>query len=484
MTSDIESDPAVLTRIAEFLGGDTLAEATCEFITADDCSPDVRFDPRPVSELEGCLQQQLDIGRSMWDRRSLIADLDIEYVNFDNPAEAYLEPDRVFRLQRPIVRAILETLEEQGIQPLHLLSGRGHHFLWQIRRNSSAFRQLADHGHVPAPLRNCNAQPHPPHGRAIDPQLAAAYAGLGQLAEFIAHRVLDRAAGQCEIPIALTAVEAGPGDRGREVLSIDISEYGDPLHTRGIRVPFNVYLKAQQQRHLVGLEVAESLPPLFVIPIDGLSEHDGLRLMRDPLAVRELARRTSVRIPDQSVGMENLIAAYARSSLARFHEWFYAAEHDSPETWPNTYDRAPLDSLPPCVRIVLEEPNDRLLKPAGIQHVVRVLCAQGWHPRHIAGVIRSKYERDFGWGDMFYRHNACSRADFYARLFSGLLATGHDQLLDFNCHATQEKHFCPTSECNCNLEGFRASLTERRAEWNFAGCGLVPAEVQPVCHVD
>ncbi len=153
MTSELDFDPAVRARIVEFLGGDTLAEATCEFITADDCSPDVRFAPRPVSELDACLRQQLDLGRSLWDRRSLIADLDIEYVNFDRPAEAYLDPDRVFGLQRPIVLAILAMLGEQGIQPLHLLSGRGHHFLWQMHRDSCAFRQLADLDHVPAPLR-------------------------------------------------------------------------------------------------------------------------------------------------------------------------------------------------------------------------------------------------------------------------------------------------------------------------------------------
>lgn len=484
MTSEFDFDPAVRARIVEFLGGDTLDEATCEFITADGCSPDVRFDPRPVSELDACLRQQLDLGRSLWDRRSLIADLDIEYVNFDRPAEAYLDPDRAFGLQRPIVLATLAILGEQVVQPLHLLSGRGHHFLWQMHRDSCAFRQLADLDHVPAPLRACNAQAHPPLGHAVDPQLGAAYAGLGQVVEFVAHRVLDRTAGKCEIPVALTAVEAGPGDRGREALSIDLSEYGDPLHTRGTRIPFSVYLKAQQQRHLVGLDVAESLPPLFVVPIDGLNEHDGLRLMRDPQAVRELATRSCVRIPDQSDGMKHLINTYRRSSLARFHEWFYAEEHDPPEHWPNTYDRTPLDSLPPCVRIVLDEPNDRLLKPAGLQHVVRGLMGQGWHPRHIAGLIRSKYERDYGWGNMFYHYNACSRADFYVRLFSGLLATGRDPLVDFDCRATQEKQCCPSEVCGHNLLACRTSLMERHSEWDFSNTDLVPAEAPVVCHLD
>ena len=32
-----------------------------------------------------------EICRSLWDRDALIADFDIEYVNFDNPTEAFLE---------------------------------------------------------------------------------------------------------------------------------------------------------------------------------------------------------------------------------------------------------------------------------------------------------------------------------------------------------------------------------------------------------
>ena len=29
--------------------------------------------------------------------------------------------------------------------------------------------------------------------------------------------------------------------------------------------------------------------------------------------------------------------------------------------------------------------------------LVRVMLALGWHPRHIAGLVCSKYQRDFGW---------------------------------------------------------------------------------------
>jgi hypothetical protein len=45
----------------------------------------------------------------------LIADLDIEYVNFDFPAEPYLDPERCFEIQRPVEWAVERALLEHGI---------------------------------------------------------------------------------------------------------------------------------------------------------------------------------------------------------------------------------------------------------------------------------------------------------------------------------------------------------------------------------
>jgi hypothetical protein len=176
----------------------------------------------------------------------------------------------------------------------------------------------------------------------------------------------------------------------------------------------------------------------------------------------QLARRASVQIPEQSRGMEDLIASYRASALASFHDRFYQDEHDPPEVWPQTYDRIPLDPLPACARRLLEQPNDWLLKPAGIQLLVRVLLSMGWSPRHIAGLIRSKYERDYGWGATWHQYDAATRADFYVRLFAGLIATGLDRLDDFNCLATRGKGYCCNASCGALLESYRNRLLAMR----------------------
>jgi hypothetical protein len=192
-----------------------------------------------------------------------------------------------------------------------------------------------------------------------------------------------------------------------------------------------------------------------------MDERQGLATMRDADEVVRLAKRASAQIPDQSAGTLGLVRSYRQSGLARFHDYFYAAEHDPHEQWPKTYDRTPLDAFPICVGRILRFPNDLLLKPAGIQHVARTLLAVGWHPRHIAGLIRSKFERDYGWGPAWFVYDAALRADFYTRLFSGLLATGLDPIIDYNCQSTREKGYCCAHYCGEILERHRVLLMNR-----------------------
>ena len=263
-------------------------------------------------------------------------------------------------------------------------------------------------------------------------ELARAFAGLGLVMEFLAHRIKEAAAQITRVPVELTAIEVGPSEHGREMISIDISEYGDPLHARMLRAPFSIYLKPWQQRWAFDAQALASLPPLVVIPLNGTTWREGIRPMRDLNAAQAWAQHSSTSIPDAGPNMQKLIADYENSKVAKFHEWFYSQEPYPPERWPETYDQTPLEMLPACARIILEQPNDLLLRPASIRLLVRVMLALGWHPRHIAGLITSKYARPFGW-TQFRRDDPATRADFYSRVFAGLFTTGRDDLVDFNC---------------------------------------------------
>jgi hypothetical protein len=142
--------------------------------------------------------------------------------------------------------------------------------------------------------------------------------------------------------------------------------------------------------------------------------------------------------------------------FAAFHRAARPIGH--PRKWPETYDRLDLETLPACAARILAEPNDLLLRPAGLQLVVRALVALVWRPRHVAGLIRSKYERPYGWRADLHFHDARLRAEFYTRLFAGLVRVGGDRLVDFNCKSTQEKGLCPSGGCPWNLATLRDRL--------------------------
>lgn len=420
-------------------------------------SDGVVFDSRelvPPADLGRLLDRELDVARSLADAESFLVHLDVEHVNFDAPAEGFVDPWRTFELQEPLVRVIESLLLGWNIRPLHLLTGQGHHFVWRIRRSSVAAHRLL--GIVPAPELTdaCMARVPPLLGGRIDVTAQRVFSALALVLEHMAHRIKELAAPLCAVPVEVTAVHVGPvATRRREILSIDISEYGDPLHTRMIRMPFSRYLKPWAGGLARSLGLENEIPYFFCIPMHEMDWRQAIKVRQVEAEVCELAERACVRIPLEENGTTCLLEEYLASRLRRFHEYFYSTGHDTREAWPGTYDRTPLETLPHCARHLLEQPNDLLLKPAGIQLVTRVLLAAGWHPRHIAGLIRSKFENPaFGWGVSWKDYEPATRADFYTRVFAGLLHTGLDRLVDFNCTSTQEKGFCfPPAEGTCGM---------------------------------
>ncbi|MBV8273890.1 MAG: hypothetical protein JO170_01340 [Verrucomicrobia bacterium] len=457
------TNSAVRARIAEFLGvGCNGSNPTAvEFATSDEATH-LPCLPRSFAELSTSLLHNLEIFRSLWDRDSLLADLEIKYVNFDDPALPYTDYARTFALQEPLRRETQKALLGFGIAPLHLLSGRGHRFLWRIRRGSGSFARLANLGRMPPSLRAHYDQRSSPGGEKVDHTLGNAFVGLGRIMEYFAAEVKKRVAPILRLPIELSDIEVGPGERGREMISFDISQYADPLYARFTRVAYSRYLRASEQLGRMTDETASSLPSLFVIPLYEMSVDEALQVMHAPEAVAALASYAPANIPDCSDGTGNLLNSYLSSELAQFHCDFYAGEPEPPERWPETYDRIDLDQLPPCVQFLLLNPNDLLLRSSSMRRVVLTLLSLGWHPRHIAGLIQSRFEHDFGWNNHWVNYDPATKAEFFTRVFAGLVIGGYDDLVDFNCCSTQEQKICFQPRCQDNLERFRTSLLNRR----------------------
>src|ERR1700694_5334394 len=193
-------------RMCEFLGGVDPKKATAVYVVGNDGSSDFAQPLFPAC-LPECLGAGLEIDRSVWDEDSLIADIDLEYHNFDYPAAPWLDPERAFKLQEPVLDATLRILRQSGVDPLTLVSGRGFHLVWAVSRKSRAFRGLVRLGRIPSSLQARYSQPCSPSGLSVDPDLGRAFAGLGLIMELIGHRVLAASTATCTLPVQLTAIE-------------------------------------------------------------------------------------------------------------------------------------------------------------------------------------------------------------------------------------------------------------------------------------
>jgi len=259
--------------------------------------------------------------------------------------------------------------------------------------------------------------------------------------------------------VVLNGTVVGRGLVGRECASIDFSHAGDPLDVRHTRVAFSSYQWHRLRPDIFGARAATAVPPLATLPRGARPLAGLLSADRDLARGLREARHGHATLPDVTAGLDRLCANYAASPLAAFHAAFHAGRRAGGGRV------RPLDprALPPCLAASLERPNDLLLKPEHVQHLVRGLLARGWAAAEIAALVRAGYEADHGWGDRWTRMHPETRADFDVRVFAGLVATGADGLLDFNCVSAQEKGLCPLTGCDHDLRADRARLVGDRS---------------------
>lgn len=453
---------SVRRRIAEYCGGiaEEPEEFSCVYLVGYGVGEKRPFCPEPHASMETArfaelLESGADVLRSIWDRSSLLGILDIEYANWDYPAEVFFRPAEVFAKMEPLYRTILRCFRALGAEPLTILTGQGYHFVFRIPMDCAAFPRLAAHGSVSAHLIEWSNRFGARFGRKISRLEAAAYEALGRLVELLVHRIFreyeslpgERGERIPAVPTDVAVGHVGPSGH-REAISLDLSLYGDPLPRRATRCPFSVYQKHRVLSEKFGERAGREIPTPVLLPRSEGSDLGTLLEARvDGNRAARLAERSSVRIPDISGSLLGWLRDYECSSLSRIHHEMETSGLDRPTDPTN---------LPPCIAHCLREPNPHLLKPTNLQALTRVLLAGGWKPTEIAALVRSRYEEDHDWGDLWEKYDAATRARFYVRLFSGLVQTGVDREIDLNCLSQQEKGYCWQPFCGFNLADYRA----------------------------
>lgn len=222
-----------------------------------------------------------------------------------------------------------------------------------------------------------------------------------------------------------------------------------------IRIPFTAYRKPWACGLVSALGLENQIGQFVTLPLHEMDVMQCLKCRQDAGDIVSLAKCASVRIPQEETGTSKLIDSYLASELRRIHEDYF---RDTQEV--SDQQRPDMGDLPGCLQEVLTFPNEVLLKPAVMQLVTRYLIADGWRPRHVAGLIGSLFSNpDYNWGTAWDGYSPKRRADFYVRIFSNLIALGRDSLIDYNCTSQQEKGFCWPLPGSCSLEASYKKLT-------------------------
>ena len=454
---------AVRARVREFCGG---KKFTCEYLVGFGeflVRQGYRRPLRLTGEdgLPGLMDEGLDLFRSVWDRESTLAVWDVEYFNLDTWAGLYGDQLPYFELMEPTYRAIEGLLKGYGIPHLNDTTASGYHFISRIPFDSPVHARLEAIGAPEKSLMEKYARV--PGGdnkrmRPLPERDAKGYSGIGRLMEFLCHRVIEKSHGRGPLPVMISDVATVRTPRGREGMNLDITQYADPLFMRDIRTSFSTHQKHKVYVGRVGEELARELPVYATVPRGTLSCTELLEIRRNLNRAAEYAEKVSSVIPDAARGWGKVIDDYLDSSLYAFHKEFDSVEHEPSWKWPETYWKLDLGSIPPCAAQAIRNSSWGLVTPTSIQTVCRTLMSCGWHPKHIGGLIRSHYEQPLDWGNDWSKYHAETRANFWARVYCGLIATGLDPLDDFNCVSQQEKGFCPSPWCGFNLEDRREAL--------------------------
>jgi len=443
-------DTAVRARVLEYCGATTTKPASAAFVVGFETGGRDRPDwtaPVPTSRLPALLARGGDIARSVWDTQHLIFFLQLNYINADRPAEPFVHPADVFLKLEPVYHAVTSVFGGLRLRARPFVTGRGYHFIGKIPLADPLVGELAALApRTPAWLATHEARRPVGVTACIDERHARAAEGLGMLIEFAGHQIHERA-GAAAIPVVINGPVVGRGLNGREAASIDFSHAGDPLDSRHIRTGFSTYQWHLRHLDIFGSPVPTEAPALTMIPRNRHSLMTLLAAGRDLRAGLDAAHAGVAIIPNVTTGVTELLGQYLASPLAAFHKTYHEARQSAAGRLPSTATPA----VPPCVAASLTLPNDLLLRPEHVQHVVRDLMARGWHAAQIAALIQDRYEGDYGWRDRWQRLHAETRAEFHVRVFAGLVATGADTLVDFNCVSAQEKDLCPRTGCQYDL---------------------------------
>jgi hypothetical protein len=357
-----------------------------------------------------------DIFRPIISNSGVLGVFDIEYSNC-NKEVLFQRRKSIFTKQLEPVYKLISSIF--GNEIIADVTWSGYHFLTDIKVGSKVYNKLLEIGSL-----NC-LEPTLQYAysvidnndikrlKPISIQDGIVYNQFGRLIEFISHLVIKSV--NCEIPITLCDTES-------ESISLDPSQYGDPVFMRIIRTAFSTWDKHNINPYLKSYV---NKPPL----VDVIRKYREFELELDQVidlnqdyekSAWHHGRFDGV-VPVAGDRILKLIEVYCESSLYSFHKEFDSIDHDPTD---ELYEMAKTDTnLPETLRLMLKYPNPDLLTPSKLKPITEALLCRGWLPKHIGGLYTSIYRSTEGvWPlQQWSKYDASTRANFWARIYSGLV---------------------------------------------------------------
>ncbi len=387
----------------------------------------------PMHQFEQRLGRGPDVFRPIISKSGVFGVFDLEYYNWDKKTLFSSTEGRPFGIHDDIFQEHLEPVYSMisqafGNEGIIDMTWSGYHVLTEIERGSDVYQRLRSLGELLRPdgTPRCLEQSllqqyavldsHDQKRRdGISANDGIVYHQFGRVLEYLTHKIMRGAQPRVRLPITIC-------DTAEECVSLDLSQYADPVYMRIIRSIFSSWDKHNMIHSLA--QIVQRPPLLEVVRKYGNFENNNLEqlfiLAHDYGQAIDYNQQFSGIIPRAGSKVLELIEEYHSSDLRQFHLEFDSEEHDPID---DNYKKAKYDPhLDFRARELMEYPNPSLLQPHNLQWMVSHLMDKGWSPKHIAGMIAGRYEAEGrGWDQRYWmKYNPRTRANFWARTYAGI----------------------------------------------------------------
>lgn len=384
-----------------------------------------------IDQLRNQLGNGPDIFMPLTSSKGVLGVFDLEYSHSDkralySPQEFNGIPfhDYVFlNYLEPIISSIEFTFGDECITDT---TWSGYHILTQLERNSPVYNKLLELGseknrfgspkcleYKLMQLSSIKDYQDPKREKPIAVNDLIVYEQYGRVLEYLSHEIMR--AFHFDKPISIC-------DAKEDCISLDLSQYADPLFMRIIRTPFSSWDKHNMQEPIKSI-VGEPKPFLDVVrkwrDFENRNMLHLFYLAKDYESAIEYSKKFDGIIPAAGNNVLRLVETYANSKLFKMHRDFDNAERDVSSDKYRSMENNP--QLSEDFKRMFVRPNDELLKPSNLKKLSEHLIEDGWHPKHIAGLIAAFYTHpNKDWKGFWNKYTPETKANFWARIYTSL----------------------------------------------------------------